>query len=345
MESDPTIQAWRPFLSGVPPQTYTEVHAFLGFVGHYRRFMKGFALIAQPLNNQLTGEGASRKSEHVSLSEDALNAFEMLKQACMTAPVLAFADYTKPFLLETEAFKDGLGAVLSQKQVDRQFYPVTYGSRFITPHEKNYHLTKLEFLALKCAVTEHFKEYLLYQPFPVKTDNNPLTYIMTTPNLNATGHWWVGALAWFNFEMEYQKGCDNTVVDVLSWVTTQLDPDMVKSILNGVAFGTAHWAETHEPAMIESDCHLQQEVCVATGCMQMQMHVMDWADAQREDPALSAILDWLGVQKKTDLKALLANHASSEENWLILWNHQNFTIYQGALYVHSSKRLKICYYL
>ena len=83
------------------PQIYTEVHAFLGLVGHYQRFIKGFAHIAQPLNDQLTGEGASRKSEHVLLSEDALMALKVPKQACMTAPVFAFTNYTKPFLLET----------------------------------------------------------------------------------------------------------------------------------------------------------------------------------------------------------------------------------------------------
>ena len=94
------------------------MHAFLGLVGHQRRFIKGFVHIAQPLNDHLTGEGSSRKSDHVLLSEDALKAFEVLKQACMTASVLAFADYTKPFLLETDASKDGLGAVLSQKQAD-----------------------------------------------------------------------------------------------------------------------------------------------------------------------------------------------------------------------------------
>ena len=96
----------------VPPQTYMEVCAFLGLVGHYRRFSKGFACIAQPLSEYLAGEGASRKLKWASLTEDALKAFEALKQACMTAPILAFADYTKPFLLETDAFKDGLGAVL-----------------------------------------------------------------------------------------------------------------------------------------------------------------------------------------------------------------------------------------
>ena len=142
-------------------------------------------------------------SEWESLSKEALEAFQALKQACMNSPVLAFANYTKDFLLKMDASKEGLGAVLSQKQEDGQFCLVTYGSQAFTAHEKNYHSTKLEFLALKWTVTEHFKEYLLYQPFLVKTDNNPLTYIMTTPNLDATGHQWVGTLAKFNFWLEY----------------------------------------------------------------------------------------------------------------------------------------------
>ena len=144
--------------------------------------------------------------ECVSLSEDAQEAFQALKWACMSSPVLAFADYMKDFLLETDTSKEGLGAVLSKKQTDGHYHPVAYGSWALTAHEKNYHSTKLEFLALKWAIKEHFKEYLLYQPFLVKTDNNHLTYIMTTPNLDATGHQWVGALAKFNFQLEYQKG-------------------------------------------------------------------------------------------------------------------------------------------
>ena len=124
----------------------------------------------------------------MSLTEDALKVFKALKQACVTAPILAFADYTKLFLLETDVSKDGLAAVLLQKQADRRYHPIAYGSRALMPHEKNYHSTKLEFLTLKLAVTEHFKEYLPYQSFLVRTDNNPLTYIMSTPNLDATGH-------------------------------------------------------------------------------------------------------------------------------------------------------------
>ena len=143
----------------------------------------------------------------MSLSKEALEAFRALKQACMNSPVLAFANYTKDSLLETDASREGLGAVLSQKQEDGWFHLVDYGSQAAHhAHEKNYHSTKLEFLALKWAITEHFKEYLLYQPFLVKTDNNPLTYIMTTPNLDATGHQWVSALAKYDILVGISKG-------------------------------------------------------------------------------------------------------------------------------------------
>ena len=189
----------------------------------------------------------------------------MLKRACMNSPVLAFADYTKEFLLETDASKEGLGAVLSQKQEDGQFHLVTYSSRVLTTHEKNYHSTKLEFLTLKWAVTEHFKEYLLYQPFLVKTDNNPLTYIMSTPNLDATGHRWVSGLANYDFWLEYQKGRDNAVADALSWVTTPLQPEAVQAILDGAAVGASQQAEKESPAIIENNRRLEEEVHVAAG--------------------------------------------------------------------------------
>ena len=170
-----------------------EIWAFLGLIGYYTQFIKGFTWIAQLLNEHLAGEWAIRKSEQVLLSKDALVAFQVLKWACMSSPILAFADYMKDFLLKTDASKEGLGVVLSQKLADGCYHPVAYGSWALTAHEKNYHSTKLEFLALKWAIMEHFKEYLLYQTFLVRTDNNPLTCIMTTPNLDATGHWWVGS--------------------------------------------------------------------------------------------------------------------------------------------------------
>ena len=139
----------------------------------------------------------------------------------MKAPVLAFAEYSKPFMLKTNASKDRLGAVLLQKGEDGKYHPITYGSKALSKSEKNYHSSKLEFLALKWAVTKHFREYLQYspEPFLIRRDNNPLTYVMMTPNLDATAHWWVGSLANYNFKIEYLKGWDNSTADVLSRMT------------------------------------------------------------------------------------------------------------------------------
>ena len=151
---------------------------------------------------------------------------------CLTAPVLAFADFKKPFLLETNVSIEGLGAVLSQKQDDSWYHPVAYASRGLKGGESRYHSSKLEFLALKWAMTDQFREYLQYQPFLVRTDNNPLTYVMMTPNLDAIGHRWVAAMAGYNFKIEYVCGWDNKVADALSRVSGHLDEDAIKELLD-----------------------------------------------------------------------------------------------------------------
>ena len=82
----------------------------------------------------------------------------ILKDKIQSAPVLVFPDFNKPFILDTDTSKEGLGAVLSPKQDDGHCHPIAFGSHSLTPAEKNYHSYKLEFLTLKWSVTEHFKE-------------------------------------------------------------------------------------------------------------------------------------------------------------------------------------------
>ena len=132
-----------------PPDTYTKVKSFVGLVGHYRRFIKGFARIAAPLYDLTSGQNKDKKSERVDLPTEALEAFEHLKAACLQAPILAFPDFDKPFLLETDASGKGLGAVLSQKQADGRYHPIAYASRIMNDTEQRYHSNKQEFLALK----------------------------------------------------------------------------------------------------------------------------------------------------------------------------------------------------
>ena len=275
--------------------------------GFFRRFIKNYARIAKPLNDILEGEASKLKSEAVTLPPDALEAFEKLKMCCMTTPVLAFADFEKEFQLETNASLEGLGAVLSQKQEDGKWHPITFGSRELKGGEAKYHSSKLEFLALKWAITEQFREYLQYRPFTVLTDNNPLTYILTMPNLDALGHRWVAALAGYNMTIRYLKGSDNKVADALSWIETRLDPDTIKELLNH-AKGTGPRAETEDIQVMEEEERADQEVILRTIQLARQdkkfrnLRTEDWHRAQLMDPVIPHILDWLRLPRNNRVK-------------------------------------------
>ena len=216
-----------------PPKMYTEIRRFTGMTGFFRWFIKGYSRIAKPLNDLLEGEASKLKNEELELMLEALKAFEELKMRCMTVPVLVFADFKKLFHLETDASKEGLGAILLQELDNGQYHPVAFASWELRGGELKYHLSKLKFLSLKWAVTKQFREYLQYQPFTICMDNNPLTYILMTPNLDVLGHHWVVALASYNIKLGYLKGSDNKVADALSRVSTQkLDEETMAKLLN-----------------------------------------------------------------------------------------------------------------
>ena len=168
MECIPVIQTWRPLQSAHCLKLTPRCVPSLVWLDIAGESLRGWHVLHTHLMDIWAGEGASRKLEQVSLSEDALKAFEVLKHGCMTASVLAFANITKQSLLETDASKDGLGAVLSQKQADGWYQPVTYGSRALMLHEKNFHSAKLEFLVLKWMVTGQFQGVPALSVFPGK---------------------------------------------------------------------------------------------------------------------------------------------------------------------------------
>ena len=278
------------------PTTATGIWHFLGATGFYRRFIKGYAKIAQPLNDLISDENSKLKGQEVKLTVAALDAFQQLKMKCMMAPVLAFADFNKPFRLETDTSGDGLGAVLSQKQADGKFHPVAYASWSLKGSEAKYHSSKLEFLALKWAGINQFHEYLQYKPFQVKTDNNSLTYIMTSPNLDATGHRWGAVLANFNMSLEYQKGVDNKVADCLSHVMERLDEKSVKELIKRAkAGGEGIRAKADDPHLIQEDERLDEDVVLQSKALITRRVVFrnvadkHWVRAQQDDPILRQV--------------------------------------------------------
>ena len=205
------------------PQTVYDVRSFLGFVGYYRRFIRDFSKISKPIREVIIGlENQSKrvaKKTLINWSEAAQSAFEILKELCVNAPILAFPDYKLPFILHTDSSTEGLGVVLYQKQ-EGKLRVIAYASRSVTKTESNYPTHKLEFLALKWAICEKFHEYLYGStPFEVYTDNNPLTYVLTTAKLDAWGQRWVAKLANYNFTIQYRSGQSNVEADALSRIS------------------------------------------------------------------------------------------------------------------------------
>lgn len=150
---------------------------------------------------------------------------EQLVNGLTHPPVLAYPDFDQPFVLHTDASEQGLGAVFYQQQ-DGKLRVIGYGSRTLSPAERNYHLHsgKLEFSARKWAVCEKFRDYLFYAPhFTIYTDNNPLTYIMSTAKLNAVSHLRVGELSDFRFSIRYRPGKTNIDADTLACVPLNIN--------------------------------------------------------------------------------------------------------------------------
>ena len=216
------------------PKTVYDVRAFLGFVGYYRRFIKGFSKAALPLRKLLIGlESQGKKTaKHtpVDWGEEEQITFDTLKSLCYKAPILAYPNYKLPFILHTDSSLEGLGAVLYQVQKGVKRV-IAYASRSVNKTEMNYPVHKLEFPALKWAITDQFHDYLYGgNTFDVYTDNNPLTYVLSTAKLDACSHRWVARLANYNFNIHYRSGITNVDADVLSciqWPSILNDPDMV----------------------------------------------------------------------------------------------------------------------
>ena len=274
------------------PQNLKQLQSFLGFVGYYRRFIKDFSKISRPLYDLFKGSGGGKKKGKIKQqlipfhwSEVHQGAFDKLVSMCCEAPVLAYADYSKPFLVHTDASLDGLGAVLYQEQEGKERV-IAYASRGLTPSERNYPVHKLEFLALKWAVTDKFHDYLYGNRFTVRTDNNPLTYVLTTAKLDAMGHRWVAALSCYNFDIVYRSGANNADADALSRITW---PQKLQEVVSESVVQALCHQVTTDCSTVES-YGLDDEIVPDDLAASQLVGTVDWRKEQSADPAIATVV-------------------------------------------------------
>ena len=275
------------------PNNVKELRSFLGFTGYYRTFIKDYAKIDKPLNDLLVGHCThkspeqKKKKKKVSVpwqwGEAQQIAFNTIKEKLSSPPILAFADFSKPFILHIDASTEGLGAVLYQEQ-DGLERVIAYASRGLRNSEKHYPAHKLEFLCLKWAVTDKFHDYLYGNQFTVFTDNNPLTYVLSTAKLDACSHRWLASLSSFNFKLVYKSGKSNGDADGLSrrpQDTEEMFPDVVSAICE--ALTVSH-----------NGCPLAENL-VVTSCAS----ILDSVDPQADDSVDAtdmSTVDWAKEQ-------------------------------------------------
>ena len=242
-----------------------------------------------------------------------------------------------------------------QKQDDGHYHPIAFTSQALTETEQQYHSNKQEFLVLKWAVTEQFHEYLSpygknRNKFVVQTDNNPLTYIFSSACLDAAGHRWVANLADYNFSLEYQRGRDNTVTDFLSRMEDRLSDEEVneqiakipeegvRAVLDNARIPIM---DRGEAALIRTEVGLDlppAQACLAeilTACpaLMTTLHVTNWKQAQKDDPALYAVVK--NLRSPLDkFKDALKHVLDQKSIWAFVKARENLTM-KNSLFYHK----------
>ena len=191
------------------PRTIKEVEQFLGFAGYYRRFIQDFAKTARPLH-KLTEHKATFK-----WTIECQTAFDKLKHHLTTSPVLAYPDYSKPFILDTDASDMGIGAVLSQEDNNGQERVIAYGSRLLSKPEWQYCVTRQELLVV-VVFTRHFRSFLLGGMFILRTDHGSLTWLKNFKEPEGQMARWLERLQEFDFTILHWRGKKHTNADLLS---------------------------------------------------------------------------------------------------------------------------------
>ncbi|KFM56688.1 Retrovirus-related Pol polyprotein from transposon 412, partial [Stegodyphus mimosarum] len=190
------------------PENVHQLRSFLGLCTYYRRFVKDFSSIARPLHK------LTESKQKFVWTKECENAFKNLKEALTSAPILTYPQLDRPFILDTDASNESVGAVLSQ-EIEGQERVVAYWSKCLSKPERNYCVTRKELLAIVKAV-EHFHHYLYGRKFLLRTDHASLAWLLNFKNPEGQIARWIQRLQEYDITIRHRKGQSHGNADALS---------------------------------------------------------------------------------------------------------------------------------
>ncbi|XP_062530656.1 uncharacterized protein LOC119630752 [Bombyx mori] len=229
------------------PTCLRQLRTFLQTCSWFRQFIPNFAKIAEPLTR------LTKKSQPWIWGLEQDDAFKSLKRLLTTSPILIQADYTKPFILRTDASDYALGACLLQGESSNDERPIEYASRLLTSAERNYSTTEREALAVVWAV-ERFRGYIDGHLVHVRSDHQPLKWLFSVKSPSGRLVRWAMKLQAYDLQIEYTPGKVNVIADTLSRPVTELNSPPDCGICP-VIVDVPHWdaASTRDAQMADPE--------------------------------------------------------------------------------------------
>ena len=272
------------------PKNIKEVQSFLGLCSYYRRFIASYSHIAKPLSR------LTEKNQKFEWTTECSEAFERLKHMLITAPILAHPDFSKPFILDTDASNQAIGAVLSQKFGDKERV-IAYASRTLTKAERKYCVTRKELLALVYFV-KYFRHYLYGKQFTARTDHGSLRWLMNFKNPEGQVARWLEVLSSYSMKIEHRPGRLHGNADSLN--RKPLD---------------AYENATVEKRMTENSNQSD------AGCMQLSS-ILNLPDKeinlkliQEEDEELCLVRSWVMKNERPEYKSITSEGYTLKSLW------------------------------
>ena len=284
------------------PKDLRALRAYLGLTSYYRRFVPSFSALAQPLYK------LTKKDVPFVWTDACEEAFQQLKQLLMRAPVLAYPNFSRDFLLETDASGLGLGAVLSQSQDDESIRPIAFASRTLQAHEKTYGISELEALGVVWAV-RHFRHYIYGHRCTIYMDHEALKSLLNTPHPSGKLAQWGMALQELDLKIEYRPWRANGRADALSRYPIAMQPGEPTQSGTPTVVGSIQAAVTGAQSGEETlEAQSGEEATEVHECLPQR---------QFRDPHLRRIIEYLqsGVLPEDDVEA---RHLTMSEGQFLL---------------------------